>query len=137
MGLFGKKKKPQDALEQADKIMNKGLTGLMMKGFVSKEHRELMSQSLDSAKQMQLAASGAIPLSATAVVLSLRDTGRLINFDPVVVMELDVTETSGSQYKKTLETLVSKLQIPRIGDRIGLGQNPGNPLEVVYLGLLQ
>ncbi|GGD96165.1 hypothetical protein [Paenibacillus nasutitermitis] len=136
MGLFGKKKKPQDALEQADQALNKGLTGLFVKGFVSKEHREMMNQSLDSAKQAQLAASGAIPLTATAAVLSISDTGRLINFDPVVVMELDVTETSGSQYKKTLETLVSKLQIPRVGDRIGLGQNPGNPIEVVYLGLL-
>ncbi|WP_225999132.1 hypothetical protein [Paenibacillus sp. BJ-4] len=34
---------------------------------------------------------------------------KIVNFDPIVVLVLDVTEASGSRYQKTLETLVSKL----------------------------
>lgn len=134
MGWFGKKKNPQDALEKADKMMNKGLTGMMMKGFVPKEHRNAINQSLEQAKQAQMAATGALALTATAKVQTVRDTGKLINFDPVVILELDVTENDGSQYTKTLETLVSKLQIPRAGDIIGLAQHPANSSELVYMG---
>ncbi|MCV4231619.1 hypothetical protein OHJ21_10605 [Virgibacillus sp. LDC1] len=134
MGWFGKKKSPQDALEKADKMMNKGLTGMMMKGFVPKEHRNAINQSLEQAKQAQLAATGALAITSTAKVRTVRDTGKLINFDPVVILELDVTENDGSQYTKTLETLVSKLQIPRAGDIIGLAQHPANSSELVYMG---
>ncbi|MET3940385.1 hypothetical protein ABIC22_003197 [Paenibacillus sp. PvP094] len=136
MGWFSKKNKQEDAIAKADRMMNKGLTGLMMKGFVPKQHREAINQSLDSAKQAQLAATGSLPLTATATVLTITDTGKLINFDPIVVLVLDVTETSGRQYQRTLETLVSKMQIPRVGDRVGLGQNPANPSELIYMGLL-
>lgn len=136
MGWFSKKNKQEDAIAKADRMMNKGLTGLMMKGFVPKQHREAINQSLDSAKQAQLAATGSLPLTATATVVTITDTGKLINFDPIVVLVLDVTETSGRQYQRTLETLVSKMQIPRVGDRIGLGQNPANPSELIYMGLL-
>ncbi|MEK4437643.1 MULTISPECIES: hypothetical protein [Paenibacillus] len=136
MGWFSKKNKQEDAIAKADRMMNKGLTGLMMKGFVPKQHREAINQSLDSAKQAQLAATGSLPLTATATVVKITDTGKLINFDPIVVLVLDVTETSGRQYQRTLETLVSKMQIPRVGDRVGLGQNPANPSELIYMGLL-
>ncbi|MCG7382925.1 hypothetical protein [Paenibacillus sp. ACRRY] len=136
MGWFSKKNKQEDAIAKADRMMNKGLTSLMMKGFVPKQHREAINQSLDSAKQAQLAATGSLPLTATATVVTITDTGKLINFDPIVVLVLDVTETSGRQYQRTLETLVSKMQIPRVGDRIGLGQNPANPSELIYMGLL-
>ncbi|MEK3900099.1 hypothetical protein [Paenibacillus sp. FSL R7-0179] len=135
-GLFGKKKEPQDRLEQATQAMNKGMSGLVMKTMVSKEHRNLINQSLDTAKQAQLAASGTVPLNATAVVVSVKDTGKLINFDPILVLVLNVTENDGSTYQKTLETLVSKIQIPRAGDRVGLGHNPANPSELMYMGLL-
>ncbi|MEO2206524.1 hypothetical protein ABGV42_22695 [Paenibacillus pabuli] len=136
MGWFSKKNKQEDAIAKADRMLNKGLTGLMMKGFVPKQHREAIHQSLDSAKQAQLAANGSLPLTATATVVTITDTGKLINFDPIVVLVLDVTETNGRQYQRTLETLVSKMQIPRVGDRIGLGQNPANPSELIYMGLL-
>ncbi|MFK4302430.1 MULTISPECIES: hypothetical protein [unclassified Paenibacillus] len=136
MNFFGKKKKQKDALEQADQLMNKGLSGLFMKGFVPKEHREQIHQSLNSAKQAQIAANGGLAMAATAVVISVTDTGKLVNFDPIVVLMLDVTEANGNRYQKTLETLVSKLQIPRTGDTVGLGSNPANPSELIYMGLI-
>ncbi|WP_258166241.1 hypothetical protein [Paenibacillus sp. PCH8] len=90
----------------------------------------------EEAKQAQLATSGSLPLTATATVITITDTGKLINFDPIVVLVLEVTETNGTPYQRTLETLVSKMQIPRVGDRVGLGQNPANPSELIYMGLL-
>lgn len=134
--LFGKKKSKEEALEYADKKLNKGLSGMMMKGFVPKEHRDMMNQSLNQAKQAHMASTGAIPIAATATVLSITDTGKLVNFDPIVILALTVTESDGRSYQKTMETLVSKLQIPRPGDQIGLGQNPANPSELIYMGLL-
>ncbi|WDM24402.1 hypothetical protein [Paenibacillus polymyxa] len=136
MNFFGKKKKQQDAIEQADQLMNKGLSGLLMKGLVPKEHREQINQSLNSARQAQTAANGGLSMEATAVVNSVTDTGKLVNFDPIVVLVLDVTEVNGNRYPKTLETLVSKLQIPRSGDTVGLGSNPVNPSELIYMGLV-
>ncbi len=134
MGWFGKKKHVQDNLEKADQLLNKGLSGMMMKGLIPKQHRETMNISIEQARQAQMAAGGSVPITATAIVLSVRDTGKLINFDPVVILELEVTETDGSRYTKTLETLVSKLQVPRAGDHIGLGQHPTNPAELIYVG---
>ncbi|URJ45047.1 hypothetical protein MF628_004816 [Paenibacillus polymyxa] len=136
MNLFGKKKKQQDAIEQADQLMNKGLSGLFMKGLVPKKHREQINQSLNSARQAQTAANGGLGMAATAVVISVTDTGKLVNFDPIVVLVLDVTEVNGNRYPKTLETLVSKLQIPRPGDTVGLGSNPVNSSELIYMGLV-
>ncbi|TKH41749.1 hypothetical protein C1I60_20770 [Paenibacillus terrae] len=136
MNFFGKKKKQKDALEQADQLMNTGLSGLFMKGFVPKEHREQINQSLNSARQSQMAANGGLAMAATAVVISVTDTGKLVNFDPIIVLVLDVTEANGNRYQKTLETLVSKLQIPRTGDTVGLGSNPANPSELIYMGLV-
>ncbi|MNN99621.1 hypothetical protein D3C81_2193110 [compost metagenome] len=66
----------------------------------------------------------------------MADTGKLINFDPIVILTLDVRESSGAVYPKTLETLVSKLQIPRVGDQVGLGHHPANPAELIYMGLV-
>ncbi|PYE49615.1 hypothetical protein HUB98_10210 [Paenibacillus barcinonensis] len=136
LGWFTRKNKQEDALARAERTINSGLTGLMMKGFVPKEHRDAINQGLDSAKQAQLAASGSLPLMATGTVLSVSDTGKLINFDPIVVLVLEVTEKNGLTYQRTMETLVSKLQIPRSGDRVGLGQHPANPSELIYMGLL-
>jgi hypothetical protein len=133
--LFGKKKKDENPIDHADKVMNKGLSGLMMKGFVPKEHRDRINEGLNSARNAQLGSSG-IPVEATAIVEEVMDTGKLINFDPIVVLKLKVTDRNGKSHDITLETLVSKLQIPRIGDRVGLGLHPTKQGEWIYMGLI-
>ena len=67
-----------------------------------------------------------------ATVTALADTGTLINNDPVV--NLSVT-LEGSQTLQLDQTLVSKLQIPRVGDSITLIPNPAQPGSYVYGGL--
>jgi hypothetical protein len=56
----------------------------------------------------------------------------MINNDPVV--NLSVT-LEGGQALQLDQTLVSKLQIPRVGDSVTLIPNPAQPGTYVYGGL--
>lgn len=136
MGFFKRNKKQQDALDQAEQTLNKGLSGLFVKSIIPKEQREQMNAGLQSARNAQTAAQGHIPVTAMGTVLTIQDTGKLVNFDPIVVMTLDILENSGARYQKTMETLVPKMHIPRPGDRIGLGTHPSRPSEWIYMGPL-
>ena len=74
---FGKKKDedPKDALDKADKALNKGVSGFMAKTFMGKDFVNKANEGLDMAKQYtdydgrkaQLMATG---LGGTAEVLS-------------------------------------------------------------------
>lgn len=136
MKFFKKKAESTDRLQQADQALNKGLSSMLIKGLVPKEHRQQMNAGLESAKQMQAASSGRAAITAMATVVSVQDTGKLVNFDPIVVLTLEVIENNGARYSHTMETLVSKMQIPRPGDVIGLGTHPAYPTSFIYMGLL-
>lgn len=138
MGLFGKKKSNEertaDAMRTAENMVaGKGLTGRLGKSFMGAENAALLGQGLDSARNAQeaaaLAAAG-IP-GVPATVTNISDTGQLINFDPVVVL----TATLADGQVVTLQTLVSKIQVPRTGDTVSLIQNPAQPGTYVYGGL--
>jgi hypothetical protein len=143
MGLFGNNKKSQeerteDAMKHAEDLVGgKGLTGKLTKGFMGKEFTDRMGEGLQAARDAQAAvavnaaaaASGVPGIKAT--VTALTDTGKLINYDPVVV--LGATLEDGQALE--METLVSKLQIPRVGDSITLIPNPAQPGTYVYGGL--
>ncbi|GGJ30853.1 hypothetical protein [Paenibacillus hunanensis] len=136
MKFFKKKSEPTDRLQQADAALNKGLSGMLIKGLVPKEQRQQMSDGLEAAKQMQAAASGSVAITAMGTIVSVKDTGKLVNFDPIVLLTMDVVENSGSRYSHTMETLVPKMQIPRPGDVIGLGTHPAHPSSFIYMGPL-
>ena len=94
--LGGKREKdPKKALENADKALNKGLSGALVKGFMGKDFTEEMNSALDMGKQaiegveqgQWLAQNG---LEAEAEVVSVADTGQTINMNPVVVLNLEV-----------------------------------------------
>lgn len=137
MGLFGRKKaadSTEKAMSQAENIAaGKGLTGKLVKGLMGSEHASRLGTAMDSARQAQTAAAlqaQGLP-TIPATVVALADTGQLINFDPVV--NLTVSLESGEQAQ--LQTLVSKLQVPRTGDQVLLMQNPQLPGQYVYGGL--
>ena len=67
----------------------------------------------------QLLAAGAP--TTQAVVVSIADTGKLVNFDPVVDL---VLQPSGAADRVALQTIVSKLRIPRVGDQVLLIADP-------------
>jgi len=72
-----------------------------------------------------------VQFGVRATVTALADTGKLVGFDPIVA--LSVTLAGGQSV--VMESLVSKLQIPRVGDSINVIPNPAQPDSHVYGGL--
>lgn len=140
--MFGINKKvetdPKKALENADKTINKGMTGFLTKTFMGKDFVDKTNASLDMAKNAmnmadasnQLAVTG---VPATAEVKSIQDTGTLINYNPVVKMTLSVVPQYGVPFETITETMVSKIAVPRVGDKINIKYNPANPSQILIV----
>ena len=138
---FGKKqeKDPQKAIDNARNTVNKGLMGGLTKAFMGKEFVNNMNNAMD---QGQAALDGIQQgqwlmengLDATADVLSITDTGAMVNMNPVVVLALNVKPAAGTPAFQTAgQTTVSKIAIPRVGDTIKLKYNPTNPSQFVVV----
>jgi len=134
MGLFGNRKSRQErGLEIANKVASgKGFMGRATKAFVGGEDFAKLQQSIGALNNginaQQLLAMG-VP-TTQAEVVSLADTGRLVNFDPVV--DLVVALASGERL--AMQAIVSKVAIPRPGDQILLVANPQQPGTWLYAG---
>ena len=72
-------------------------------------------------------------IPAAAKVLTIQDTGQLVNFDPVVVMQLDVTPQMGVPFQTTVKSIVSKIAIPRVGDTINIKYSPADPTKIIIV----
>jgi hypothetical protein len=141
-GKFVKKqmdKSPQEALDDGRKKMNSGITGGLTKAFMGQEFVDKMNGAMDqgqAAIDMQqsgqwLAMSG---IEGSAAVVSVEDTGKLINMNPVVKLSLKVTPSMGMPAFDTVgETMVSKIAIPRKGDTIKIKYNPADPKQFVVV----
>jgi archaellin len=137
---FGKKveKDPQKALDNAKKTMNSGITGGLTKAFMGKDFVNDMNSAmnqgqsaLDGLQQQQwLAQNG---LEATAEVVMVQDTGSTVNMNPVVVIQMKVTPAAGAPFDLTTQTMVSRIAVPRAGDKIKIKYNPANPQQVAVL----
>ncbi len=137
---FGKKKTddPKEALENADKALNKGVSGFMAKTFMGKDFVNKANEGLDMAKQYtdydgkkaQLMATG---MGGTAEVLSIADTGAMVNYNPVVHLKLKVTPQYGPEFETEIQTAVSKIAVPRVGDKLNVKYNPANTSELVLV----
>ncbi|HEY3249804.1 MAG TPA: hypothetical protein VGK25_01670 [Ignavibacteria bacterium] len=133
---FGKKNTddPKKAIDKADKTINSGLTGFFTKAFVGQENLNKINNSLDMAKKYadynNVTTTG---LPATAEVLSIADTGALVNFNPVLKMKLNVTPQFGPAFQVETETPVSKIAIPRVGDKLNIKYNAANTSELVII----
>lgn len=138
--MFGRKieKDPKKALDNADKMMNKGLSGALVKGFMGKDYVDQMNQAMDkgreainNAEQAQaLTQSGA---DASAEVLAIEDTGTMINYNPVVKLTLRVQPAYGAGFQTMGQSVVSKIAIPRVGDTIKIKFNPADPSQIVVV----
>ncbi|MDQ6986028.1 MAG: hypothetical protein Q9M91_03640 [Candidatus Dojkabacteria bacterium] len=124
---LGKKKSndPQEAVNNASKTINSGLLGGLTKAFMGNDFVNKANAGLgvaqnainDTQKRAVLMETG---LNGKAVVLSIEDTGALVNFNPVVKLSLKVTADDSSEFEATLETMVSKIAIPRVGDEVNV-----------------
>jgi len=137
---FGKKieKDPQKALDNAKKTMNSGITGGLTKAFMGKDFVNDMNSSMNQAQsaldgiqqQQWLAQNG---LDATAEVVMVQDTGSTVNMNPVVLIQMKVTPAAGAPFDVTTQTMVSRIAVPRAGDKIKIKYNPANPQQVAVL----
>ena len=137
---FGKKqeKDPQKALDNAKNTVNKGLMGGLTKAFMGKDFVNDMNSAmnqgqaaLDGLKQQQwLAQNGQ---DASAEVVMVTDTGATVNMNPVVVIQMKVTPSAGAPFDLTTQTMVSRIAVPRAGDKIKIKYNPANPQQVAVL----
>ncbi|CAM3484481.1 hypothetical protein OCAE111667_12160 [Occultella aeris] len=136
MGLFKRKtmaERQAEGLQMANDIAEgRGLTGKLTQAFMGREFTEAMQQATGAMNQGQTAAqlrAAGYP-TTPARVLGLQDTGQLINHDPVILLVLEV---NGQQLQ--LQSLVSKLEIPRTGDDVLLVSDPHQPGNYLYAGL--
>ncbi|MFJ4835836.1 hypothetical protein ACIP79_38960 [Streptomyces sp. NPDC088747] len=136
MGIFGKgKSREEKAAKIAEQVAGgKGFYGRMTRATLGGEDYAKLQQSIGAynsgAAVQQLLAMG-VP-TIPAVVVSISDTGKLINYDPVVDLVLQLTGAGADPF--TLQTLVSKLRIPRAGDQVLLIADPANPGGYLYAG---
>ena len=137
---LGKKQEddPKKALEKADKVLNTGLTGALAKGFMGKGFVDKMNatidkgqSALDGINQGQWVAQNG--LEAVAEVLGVQDTGTTVNNNPVVMMQLKVTTSVGTQFDTNGKVMVSRIAVPRAGDKIKIKYNPADPTQIAVL----
>lgn len=138
---FGKKKDsedPKEALDKADKALNKGLSGALVKGFMGKDFSNKMNQALDMGKNAVAGAELGQWLAengqdADAEVVSVTDTGQTINMNPVVVLQLTVTPAGGTPFATAGQCMVSRIAVPRTGDKIKIKYNPEIPAQFIVV----
>ncbi|MEV7885706.1 hypothetical protein ACWD3I_14680 [Streptomyces sp. NPDC002817] len=136
MGIFGKgRSREEKAAKIAEQVAGgKGFYGRMTRATLGGEDYAKLQQSLGAYRSgttvRQLLAMG-VP-TTPAVVVSISDTGKLVNYDPVVDLVLQPTGVTADPF--TLQTIVSKLRIPRAGDQVLLIADPANPGGYLYAG---
>ncbi len=142
-GKFVKKqmdKTPEEALNDGRKSLNSGISGGLTKAFMGQDFVDKMNGAMDqgqAAIDMQkngnmLAMSG---VEGSAVVVDIKDTGTLINMNPVVQLTLKVTPAVPGlmPFDTTGTVAVSKIAIPRKGDTIKIKYNVANTAEFVVM----
>jgi hypothetical protein len=139
---FGKKKEdddPKKALEKASNVVNKGLMGGLTKAFMGQDFVDKTNNAINMGNQalnsMQIAQNVAQNgADATADVISVQDTGATVNMNPVVVLVLKITPaTGGPEIQTSAQVMVSRIAIPRAGDKIKIRYNPASPSQIAIL----
>lgn len=129
---------PQKALDNARNVVNKGLMGGLTKAFMGQGFVDKMNAAMD---QGQSAMDGVNQMNwvaqyghtASAEVLSVMDTGATINMNPVVEVKLMVMPTTGGPFETTARTMVSRIAVPRKGDRISIKYNPADTTQIFVM----
>jgi len=129
---------PQKGIDYAEKKINTGFTGfatkvLMGKDFVNNANDMLAKgqNAIDMQKSAQEIAQSGDP--ATAEVIGVTDTGQMVNYDPVVVLQLRVTPEMGVPFETYAQIIAPKIAVPRVGDRINIRYNPANKSQIAMI----
>jgi hypothetical protein len=132
---------PVAAIEGSKQSLNSGMTGFLTKAVMGKEFVNRVNSVIDRNQdtlaglqdQFKLMQTG---LDGTAEIHSVQDTGASINDNPVVVIQMTVSPASGLPYEVTLRTMVSRIAVPRVGDKVRVKYSAENPQQVTILGTL-
>ena len=54
---------------------------------------------------------------AKAIVLGVKETGRQLNYNPVLIVELLVYTEDASAFKTSVELTVPRVSVPKMGDK--------------------
>ena len=123
---------PQKALEKADNVLNKGAMGFMTKTFMGKEFTQKMNDGLNTAKKaMDMSNLTLTGLPGTAKVIGIEDTGKMINYNPIVTLKLIVRPAYGSEFESVGNVMVSKIAVPRAGDIINIKYNAADTNDFI------
>jgi hypothetical protein len=125
-------------LKKAENVVNKGIMGWITRMFMGKKFTSDMNQAINMGKstinmvdkRSELMSSGK---AAQADVMGIADTGKMVNYDPIVHIKLSVQPESGNPFQVEAEQIVSKIAIPRVGDKVNIKYNPLNSQEFVII----
>jgi hypothetical protein len=135
MGLFGNRKdRAERGLEIANKVASgKGFYGRVTKAFVGQEDFARIQDAVGAVNigiDVQAMVSMGMP-TVSATVITLADTGQLVNYDPIVDLVVQFDDES----RVELRTIVSKVAVPRPGDEVRLIADPRRPGTYLYVGV--
>lgn len=131
MALFGFGRKSmgerqEEALASAEKIgQGRGFTGRVTKMMMGSEFTNQVAGATQAARDAQQGAAAAAlatqsgASTKTATVTYIADTGQSVNDNPIVELQIDL-----DAQRIGLRALVSRLQIPRVGDRVLVVDGP-------------
>jgi hypothetical protein len=90
---------------------------------------DAMALQAEMQKQQQLLATGAV---GRATITNFTDTGTLVNFNPQVVLDLQVAVDGQAPYAAQLSTAVPQIYLSRLqaGNDIGVRVDPGDPSSI-------
>lgn len=129
---------PAGAIEDHKKSLNSGVTGLLTKTFMGKDFVNRINGAMDMGQnalagqqeRLKLIQTG---LDGTADVLSVQDTGGTVNGNPIVMIHMTVSPSSGAPYDVNIQTMVSRIAVPRVGDKVKIKYAPENPQQVAIV----
>lgn len=71
--------------------------------------------------------------TADALVLEVSDTGVTINDDPMVRLKIEINYGSLAAFTTLVDSVVSRVRIPRVGDVIKVQYNPNDISKITVL----
>jgi hypothetical protein len=129
---------PVGAIEDHKKSLNSGVSGFLTKTFMGKDFVNRINGAMDMGQnalaghqeRLKLIQTG---LDGTADILSVQDTGGTVYDNPVVVIHMTVSPASGEPYDVNIQTMVSRIAVPRVGDKVKIKYAPENPQQVAIV----
>jgi hypothetical protein len=100
----------------------KGFYGRMAKAFVGAKDFGRIQGALNTGIDVQAMVGMGVP-TMPATVVSIADSGQLVNNDPIV----DLVVQFADEHRTALRTIVSKLRMPRVGEAVQLIADPRQP----------